>query len=127
MVKKILVVDDEAMIREILAEWLEMSGYECCTASDGHEGLVQVREQRPDLVITDIRMPRMDGYEFSRRVRQISDVPIIVITGQPLKDVPGENLMDGFIEKPVQMADFLAKVGLVLAAGNNRTSTAMTS
>ena len=81
MSKKVLIVDDERQIVEVIAEYLEFEGYDSCTALNGEEGLRQMEEQHPDLVITDMRMPGMDGYEFSRRIRQAYDIPIIMLTG----------------------------------------------
>ena len=128
MVKKILVVDDESMFLQVITECLELGGYESCTASGGEEGLRQLYEQRPDLVITDMRMPGMDGYEFARRVRQTCDVPIIMLTGAglTLKDMP-KGLFQGFIAKPVQMLHLLTQVEMVLACGSNGNLAAVTT
>ena len=82
MPRKILILDDEAEIRAELAEYLVRKGYEVEEAGDGIEGLRKFEAAPADLVITDIKMPRLDGYEVIRRVRQIDpDVPIIAITG----------------------------------------------
>lgn len=121
MSKKVLIVDDERQIVEVIAEYLEFEGYDSCTALNGEEGLRQMEEQHPDLVITDMRMPGMDGYEFCRRVRRAYDVPIIMLTGtiQTLKDTPGANLVDVFMTKPVQLPDLLAQVESVLGCGSS--------
>ena len=79
--KKVLIVDDDNAIRQLVARILEMAGYETCTARDGHEALEQFRAERPDLVATDVVMPLMDGFELCRRIREFSSVPIIVMTG----------------------------------------------
>lgn len=82
MPRKILILDDEAEIRAELAEYLARKGYEVEEAGDGIEGLRKFEAAPADLVITDIKMPRLDGYEVIRRVRQIDpDLPIIAITG----------------------------------------------
>ena len=82
MPRKILILDDEAEIRAELAEYLARKGYEVEQAGDGLEGLRKFEAAPADLVITDIKMPRLDGYEVIRRVREIDpDLPIIAITG----------------------------------------------
>lgn len=125
MSKKVLIVDDERLIVEVIAEYLQFEGYDSCTALNGEEGLRQLEEQHPDLVITDMRMPGMDGYEFARRVRQAYDIPIIMLTGtiQTLDDLPGEKLVDAFMTKPVQLLDLLAQVESVLGCGRSEDLT----
>jgi CheY-like chemotaxis protein len=116
MSKKVLVVDDQELVREVLAECLELGGYEPYLASNGDEGLRQLYEHQPDLVITDMRMPGMDGYEFSRLVRDACDAPIIMLTGlaEVAPDVPSLNLVDAFIAKPIKIHDLLAQVAALL-------------
>ena len=113
---KILIVDDEEVIRELLTAFLEMEGYETCTASNGKEGLQQFHETQPNLIVSDVMMPVMDGYEFCRRMREISDVPIIMITGmgRPPGDVSSLNLADVFMDKPIEMDNFLSQVDTLL-------------
>jgi len=80
--KKILIVDDERDMREMLNELFELEGYETYTAADGREGLRIYKEIEPDLVITDIRMPVMDGIDLVKRLRSINkNVKIVYITG----------------------------------------------
>ena len=114
-----LVVDDQELVREVLAECLELGGYEPCLASNGNEGLRQLYEHRPDLVITDMRMPGMDGYEFCRLIRNVSSVPIIMLTGlaEAAPDAPSLNLVDAFIAKPVKIHELLAQVAALLSDG----------
>ena len=114
-----LVVDDQELVREVLAECLELGGYELCLASNGDEGLRQLSEHRPDLVITDMRMPGMDGYEFCRLIRNVSSVPIIMLTGlaEAAPDAPSLNLVDAFIAKPVKIHELLAQVAALLSDG----------
>ena len=81
MAHKILVVDDDLSIRDMMSEWLEHAGYEAHTASDGYEGLKMLSELQPDLVITDVWMPGMDGYLFSSMARRTSNAAIIMMTG----------------------------------------------
>ena len=82
MARKILIVDDEADIRAEVAEYVQHKGYEVEEAADGVEALEKFEAAPADLVITDIRMPRVDGYEVIRRIRRIDPrVPIIATTG----------------------------------------------
>ena len=116
MTSKVLIVDDEKVIQELLIALLETEGYEICTASNGEEGLRQFQEAQPDLIVSDVMMPVMDGYEFCRRVREISDVPIIMITGMGghSENVLKLNLVDVFMDKPIEMDDFLSQVDTLL-------------
>ena len=117
MGSKVLIVDDQESVREVLAECLELGGYEPFLASNGNEGLRQLYDHRPDLVITDMRMPGMDGYEFCRLIRNTCSVPIIMLTGlaEAAPDVPGLNLVDAFIAKPVKIYELLAQVAALLS------------
>ncbi len=82
MPRKILILDDEADIRAELAEYLVRKGYEVEEAGDGLEGLRKFEAAPADLIITDIKMPRVDGYEVIRRLQEIDPgVPIIAVTG----------------------------------------------
>lgn len=119
MSSMILVVDDQESVRELIADALELGGYESRAASNGEEGLRQLYEQQPDLVITDMRMPGMDGFEFCRLVRQACDVPIIMLTGlgPGPQDVSSLNLVDAFIAKPFQISELLAQVAALLSEG----------
>ena len=109
----VLVVEDEIAIREILTVWLKSAGYDTCVASNGLEGLKELYERHPDLVVTDILMPQMDGYEMCKLMREISGTPILFLTGlgtqkdkQQCFNLGG----DDFVVKPIQMTDFLTRV-----------------
>ncbi len=78
--KKILVVDDEASIRQILSTRLSMIGYDVITAADGEEALNTFRQAEPDLLVLDVMMPKLDGYGVCQKLRTSSDVPIIMLT-----------------------------------------------
>ena len=112
-----LIVDDEKTIRDLLEAFLETEGYETYTASSGIEGLRQVYEKRPDIVISDVVMSGMDGYEFSRLVRDACDAPIIMLTGlaEVAPDAPSLNIIDAFIAKPIKIHDLLAQVAALLS------------
>ena len=114
--KKVLVVDDEPQVREVVARFLEFGEYEPITASGGEEGLRHLSEQKPDLIISDLLMPGMDGYEFCKNVRKTSDVPIIMLSGQldlEQEREKADSLNLGvytFTSKPLHMREFLDTV-----------------
>ncbi|MDD4956840.1 MAG: response regulator [Candidatus Omnitrophica bacterium] len=103
--KKILVVDDEPDLQEIMRVRLQSAGYEVVMSSDGQAGLNMMRSERPDLVILDIMMPGMDGYEFFKKARtdpRVSDIPIIMLTARSGMKSCFEALnAEGFFSKPV--------------------------
>ena len=87
--KKILVVDDEVRLRENICELLDLNGFLTAAAENGQQAEQQVREFQPDLVICDIRMPLMDGYEFLQRLRENTerkDIPLIFISAKVERD-----------------------------------------
>ena len=109
----VLIVDDEIAIREILTVWLKSAGYDTCVASNGLEGLKELYQRRPDLVVTDILMPQMDGYEMCKLMREVSGTPILFLTGLDTQADKRQcfNLGgDDFAVKPIQMTEFLTKV-----------------
>ena len=80
--KTILVVDDKANVRQLLREYLEEQGYQIFLANNGREGLFAARHEKPDLILLDIMMPEMDGYQFLSTYRRESDTPVIVLTAK---------------------------------------------
>ncbi len=111
--KRILVVDDEPQITRVLRTSLSGSGYEVRTAEDGHAGLRMAREWQPDLVITDVSMPNMDGIELSGQLRAESRVPIIVLSvkGEEKTKVAALDAgADDYLTKPIGMNELLARV-----------------
>ncbi len=116
--KRILVVDDEPQITRVLRTSLTGSGYEVRTAEDGHAGLRMAREWLPDLVITDVSMPNMDGVELSRHLRAELRVPIIVLSVKGEEKTKVEALdagADDYVTKPIGMNELLARVRRNLA------------
>ena len=80
--KTILVVDDKANVRQLLQDYLTEQGFKVTTATNGREAIYEARRARPDLILLDIMMPEMDGYEFLRQYRQEKSTPVIVITAR---------------------------------------------
>lgn len=113
MADKILVVDDEKSISKIIAFNLEKEGYEVIIADDGEMGLELALNERPDLILLDIMMPKMDGCEVCRKVRQVSNVPIIMLTARAdeVDKVNGLEIgADDYVTKPFGNRELIARV-----------------
>lgn len=119
MVKaRLLLIDDDWVVYESLSAFLQMYGYELMHAQDGAEGLRYASESSPDLILLDILMPGMTGWEVCKRLRQESSVPIIILTAKSdEKDVlHGFQLgADDYVEKPFSFAILEARISAVLA------------
>ncbi len=118
---KILVVDDEPQLIRVLRTGLKSRGYDVRGASDGESGLESFNEWHPDLVITDLAMPNVDGLEFCRRLRAISQVPIIVLSAKGEEKTKVEALdigADDFVTKPFGIDELLARVRASLRRAN---------
>ena len=123
---KILVIDDDVNICEMIKLYLENSGYEVKTANDGVEGVSFFKSYDPDIVLLDIMLPRKDGWEVCRQIREVSSKPIIMITakGETFDKVLGLELgADDFIVKPFDMKELSARVKAVLRRSNPRETT----
>lgn len=104
--KTILVVDDEFDMTDVLEMLLQLEGFNVLKAYDGREGLRLAETQAPDLVLTDLMMPKMDGMELARRLQEqehTSDIPIVMTSARPEPEVDGHPPYDVFLEKPVEM------------------------
>jgi CheY-like chemotaxis protein len=114
---RILVVDDSAVVRRILGFILEKGGHEVSYAGNGEEGLASVRAARPDLVMSDLEMPVMDGITLARELRAdpaAGDLPIIMLTARADVDLGREVGINAFATKPPQSAQVLELVTQVL-------------
>jgi DNA-binding response OmpR family regulator len=114
----ILVIDDDKTLLGLLAEHLGNAGYRALTAASGVEGLQAFYEHHPDLVILDVMMPKMDGWAVCERVREISNVPILMLTakGEEQDRLRGFRLgVDDYVVKPFSFAELVARVGAILA------------
>ena len=119
--KKILVVDDDPNISELLKIYLEKEGYEVKIAADGAEGINAFKLYSPDLVLLDIMLPKKDGWQVCREIREISNKPVIMITakGEVFDKVLGLELgADDFVVKPFDMKELSARVKAVLRRYN---------
>jgi len=111
--KKVLIVDDEKNIVDILKFNLKKEGFETIEAYDGEQGLEMALNQNPDLVLLDVMLPKMDGFEVCRRVRQSSSVPILMLTAkeEEVDKVLGLELgADDYITKPFSPRELMARV-----------------
>ena len=114
--KKILIVDDEADIIEILQFVLEAQGYQCITAMDGEEGLRLAKELLPDLIILDVMMPKINGYKISRLLKydtKYKNIPIIMVTARSQEDdklIGQETGVNEYITKPFELDDVIERV-----------------
>ena len=115
--KNILVVDDDPEIVSLLRRGLLYEGFNVTTASNGKEALEKTREKEPDLIILDVMMPGIDGIEVSKRLRQASDIPILMLTarGTVADKVSGLNAgADDYLVKPFAFDELLARVRALL-------------
>jgi two-component system KDP operon response regulator KdpE len=113
----VLVVEDDETFRYLLSEQLESQDYEVLMAEDGERGVQMARERRPDLVLLDVLMPGIDGWEACRRIREFSDVPIMMLTcrGSELDKVRGLEIgADDYLTKPVGYMELVARVRALL-------------
>ena len=113
MSKKILIVEDDGNIRELLRLYLEREGYEITEAANGEEGVELWRKINPDMVLLDVMMPIMDGWQVCKIIRKESKVPIIIMTakGETFDKVNGLEMgADDYIVKPLEMREVIARV-----------------
>jgi len=115
--KTILVVDDEPRIIEVVSMNLDLEGYQVSGASNGYEALQKLTEDLPDLIILDVMMPEMDGFETLRKIREISTAPVIMLTvkGEEIDKVKGLDLgADDYVTKPFSPKELVSRVKAAL-------------
>ena len=121
---KILVIEDDVEFLNLTQTWLQNAGYEVLTSQDGAEGLRRVYSSRPNLVLLDANIPKMDGWEVCRRIRDMSDIPVLMVTvnGQKADRLKGFVLgADDYITKPVDFPELIARVQAVLRRSDSAT------
>ena len=114
----VLVIDDDATLLGLLTQHLSRAGYHVIAAVSGTPGLQMFYDHHPDLIILDIMMPKMDGWAVCERIRETSDVPIIMLTakGEEQDRLRGFRLgVDDYVVKPFSSAELVARVGAILA------------
>ena len=115
MIKRlcIMVVDDEPGVRKLLKRCLEPEGYDVITASDGDSALAAMRKCQPDLVVLDILMPGLDGFDVLELIRQRSDIPIIMLSGKQEVTTVRDALIlgaDDYLRKPFHTRELVARI-----------------
>lgn len=114
---KILVVDDDPQIREIVTIALERASFEVITAADAKLALIHARREHPDLIVLDVGLPEMDGFEVCRKIRATSDVPILFLTAldDEVDRVVGLELgADDYVTKPFSPRELVARIRAIL-------------
>ncbi|MBI3947147.1 MAG: response regulator transcription factor [Armatimonadetes bacterium] len=117
MPEQVLIVEDERPIVDAVSYSLERDGFEVVSAFDGVQGLALARRERPDLIILDIMLPGMNGFEFCRALRRTSDVPIIILTArvEEVDRIVGLEMgADDYVTKPFSVRELVARVKAVL-------------
>ena len=124
MSQTILVVDDEAKLREMVRLYLEREGFQVVEAANGREALFAARYEKPDLVLLDLMMPEMGGYDFIRQFTKESEAPIIVLTAriEESDKVVGLELgADDYVTKPFGVQELMARVRAVLRRAGQKS------
>lgn len=113
---RILLIEDDAMLQEILAERLELRGFDVILATNGQEGIEKAQTEKPDIILMDMRLPILDGWQATKRLKgapETQDIPIIALTAHALIGDREESLAVGCDEyepKPVDFARLLEKI-----------------
>ena len=126
MDRKILIVDDEKNIVDIIAFNLKKEGYTVITAADGEEGVQKAMEENPDLILLDIMMPKMDGYEVCKKIREKKNTPIIMLTAraEELDKVLGLELgADDYVVKPFELTVLYSRMLALLRRAQKAEET----
>ena len=127
--KRILIVDDEKDLVDILKARLEIEGYEILAAYDGQEGLEKAQEEKPDLILLDVMMPKMNGYQVCRLLKydeEFQNIPVIIITarGQEQDKMTGDEVgADEYITKPFENGVLFAKIKELLGKSRNKKTS----
>lgn len=117
MANKVLIVEDDANIAELLSLYLEKDGFEVKTAPDGGKGVLMFESFQPDIILLDIMLPVMNGWEVCREIRSTSNVPIIMLTakGETFDKVNGLEMgADDYIVKPFEIKEVIARIHAVM-------------
>lgn len=123
--KKILLIDDDPTLVHLLSEFLKNESFDVCSAQNGSDGLRVAYEQRPNLILLDVMLPRMDGWEVCARLREMSDVPIIMLTAKTTEadKLRGFRLgVDDYVTKPFSFAELVARIQAVLSRSTSSGS-----
>jgi DNA-binding response OmpR family regulator len=125
----VLVVDDEEDIRSLLRSLLEHAGYQVIDAADGHAGLRELYAVAPDLVVLDVSMPGLDGWSTLERIRELTDVPVLMLTAHDAEHERVRGLKGGaddYVVKPFGRQEFVARIEALLRRPRDEAATAST-
>ncbi|MFW5884989.1 MAG: response regulator transcription factor [Patescibacteria group bacterium] len=117
MKKKILIVEDDEKIVDLISLYFKKEGFDVSTAKDGRKGLEKVEQERPDLVILDLMLPKMDGFQVAKSIRSRSNLPIIILTAkdEEVDKVMGLELgADDYVVKPFSPKELMARTKAIL-------------
>lgn len=120
MKERILAIDDDRQLLELLRMALEREGFDVLTCDNGMDGLKVAYREHPDLVLLDVMLPQMDGFEVSRRLQELSDVPIIMLTALASKNDVVRGLTQGagdYVTKPFHIPELVARIRIALRRG----------
>lgn len=123
MKNKVLVVDECRETRDYLTDILERRGYEVTVAEDGYDAILQFEFDKPDLVVTELRMPGMDGHDLCRIIRAFSSMPIVILAAQQGIEEVFQALRagaDAFVPKPLDRGKFLDEIEALLTVSTRR-------
>jgi CheY-like chemotaxis protein len=119
---RVLLVEDDNHVRPVLARLIERGGFQVVEAADGSAALEHIQQTQPDLILLDIRMPGMDGYEVLRRIKSnpvYQHIPVVVLTASDLDDSARQRALDLgaalYLEKPIASEDLLAEIEQILS------------
>lgn len=122
---KILIVDDEIKIREVVSEYAKASGYECDQASNGKDAVEMVYERNYDCVILDIMMPELDGFSACKKIKAIRNVPVIMLSARTEEDDKLFSFdigVDDYVTKPFSPKELMARIKVVCERNSNRSN-----
>ena len=122
MENKILVVDDDLNICELLRLYLEKDGFKVVVANDGEQAITLAAKEEPDLILLDIMLPKLDGWQVCRQIRKVSETPIIMLTakGETFDKILGLELgADDYVSKPFDTKELIARIKAVLRRTND--------
>lgn len=126
---KVLIVDDEIKIREVVKEYAKVSDYECDEASNGKEAIKLVEKNNYDCVILDIMMPELDGFSACKRIKELKDVPVIILSARTEEDdkLFGFDIgADDYVTKPFSPKELMARIKKVCERNSKKTSKVFT-
>jgi DNA-binding response OmpR family regulator len=127
MKTRILLVDDDKTLSSLLSQYLRESHFEVLGADDGPSGLRMAYNERPDLVLLDVMMPGMDGWEVCARLREMSDVPVIMLTAKAAEadKLRGFQIgVDDYVTKPFSFAELVARIQVIIGRMHNERKEA---